>query len=163
MSSVSTDEHVKIVVYFSEGSEDGGIEVSQEQLEMLQLSHVAVRKIEYYDENNYLHRVGGPAIIYNSRLPAPEVTWCHHGKRHRLDGPATIFNHCSRWYVDGELHRDGGPAVQYTDGSEMWYREGQLHRVDGPAYKCSDGTSYWLNGEKVSKKRHQKLVKEKQW
>lgn len=32
------------------------------------------------------------------------------------------------------LHRVGGPAVEYLDGSNFWWYDGKLHREDGPAY-----------------------------
>jgi hypothetical protein len=35
--------------------------------------------------------------------------------------------------VSGLLHRDGGPAVIWSDGSEAWYQFGEYHREDGPA------------------------------
>lgn len=42
-------------------------------------------------------------------------------------------------FVDGQLHREGGPAVRKfsrKNGAllcEKWYRAGEMHRVDGPA------------------------------
>ncbi len=32
----------------------------------------------------------------------------------------------------GELHREDGPAIEYTSGTKMWYQNGKLHREDGP-------------------------------
>ena len=29
------------------------------------------------------------------------------------------------WYVDGELHRLDGPAVEYANGSKCWYVAGE--------------------------------------
>jgi len=38
------------------------------------------------------------------------------------------------WYnKDGQLHREGGPAVIWKNGSEFWYKNNLLHREDGPA------------------------------
>lgn len=42
------------------------------------------------------------------------------------------------WYLNGDLHRVGGPAqIGYTADesiiSAQWYAHGQLHRLDGPA------------------------------
>lgn len=49
---------------------------------------------------------------------------------------------------NGELHREGGPAACYKDGSKWWYRNNELHREDGPAVEHPDGTKEWfLNGE----------------
>ena len=50
------------------------------------------------------------------------------GKLHRLDGPAYVGKDGTQeWYVHGELHRDGGPAV-VADGGEEWYDHGRLTR-----------------------------------
>jgi len=47
----------------------------------------------------------------------------------------------------GQLHRDGGPAAIYPDGTQFWHRDGMYHRDDGPAIIYPDGTQKWyLNG-----------------
>lgn len=52
------------------------------------------------------------------------------------------------WYLNGKLHREDGPAVEWADGSKYWFLNGQLHREDGPAVEWSDGTKHWyLNGQ----------------
>ena len=51
------------------------------------------------------------------------------------------------WYLEGERHREDGPAVEYPDGRKYWYLNDKLHREDGPALEWSDGTKSWyLNG-----------------
>lgn len=47
----------------------------------------------------------------------------------------------------GELHRDGGPAIEYPGGSYSWYKHGQLHRLGGPAYKDSSGEHWYVDGK----------------
>lgn len=38
------------------------------------------------------------------------------------------------YYKNGVLHREDGPAIEYTNGSEEWFIDGQLHREgDKPA------------------------------
>ncbi len=32
-----------------------------------------------------------------------------------------------RWYLDGKLHREDGPAVEYSDGSKYWYLNGKRY------------------------------------
>ena len=50
-----------------------------------------------------------------------------------------------RYYnSDNQLHRDGGPAVEYTAGEKQWCQNGQLHRTDGPAVLWADGTKKWF-------------------
>ena len=54
------------------------------------------------------------------------------------------------WYINGKLHREDGPAIEYADGHKEWYINDQLHRKDGPAIECADGTKAWyLNGKHV--------------
>ena len=45
----------------------------------------------------------------------------------------------------GELHREGGPAVELVDGDKEWCRNGRWHREDGPAVVCIDGTKFWFD------------------
>ena len=46
------------------------------------------------------------------------------------------------------LHREDGPAVEYTDGFKAWYKNGARHRENGPAIEGYDGSKYWLiNGK----------------
>ncbi len=66
---------------------------------------------------------------------------------HRDDGPAKIFAHCKCWYINGLRHREGGPAIEWTDGTKEWYSHGKRHRLDGPAIEANDGIKVWyVNG-----------------
>jgi len=48
--------------------------------------------------------------------------------------PKIDYKGTKKWRnSNGKLHREDGPAVEYTDGSRLWYINGQLHRIDGPA------------------------------
>ena len=41
--------------------------------------------------------------------------------------------------------------VEYANGTKFWYLNGQLHREDGPAIECANGTKLWhLNGQNLS-------------
>jgi len=52
------------------------------------------------------------------------------------------------WRLNGKLHREDGPAVEYPSGTKCWYLNGKYHREDGPAIEDADGTREWyLNGE----------------
>ena len=52
------------------------------------------------------------------------------GMLHREDGPAVIFKDGTQhWYKHGMLHRDGGPAVEYKNGRRTWYTEGKYVRT----------------------------------
>ena len=53
-----------------------------------------------------------------------------------------------RWYKNGLLHRDDGPAVIWSDGRQEWWKDGNWHRDDGPAVICTSGTHYWYKDGK---------------
>lgn len=48
------------------------------------------------------------------------------------------------YWVDGRLHREDGPAIDYVNGTQYWYKHGKLHREDGPAIMWWDGRQYWF-------------------
>lgn len=80
-----------------------------------------------------LHREGGPAIIQTY-----SETWAINGNAHREDGPASYstasdIENWEEWYRHGIKHRIGGPASISSD-RWGWYENGLLHRYDGPAY-----------------------------
>ena len=42
-----------------------------------------------------------------------------------------------------------------SNGTKYWYLNGKLHREDGPAVEWSDGSKYWcLNGKKITEAEH---------
>ena len=48
------------------------------------------------------------------------------GQLHRLDGPAVIYQYgLMFWYQNGLRHRTDGPAVEYSDGDKVWYINGE--------------------------------------
>ena len=53
--------------------------------------------------------------------------------------------------MNGKLHRENGPAIEYADGTKCWYKNGKLHREDGPAVQGISGYKEWhLNGKLYS-------------
>jgi len=55
------------------------------------------------------------------------------------------------WYLDGKLHREDGPAVEYANGNKYWLLNGKQHREAGPAIEYANGYKYWyLNGVEVT-------------
>lgn len=65
-----------------------------------------------------------------------------------------------RWYLDGQLHRDDGPAFESIDGTKMWFRQGKMHREDGPALIQPDGSEeFWLGGKNLSEKDFAEMLK----
>jgi len=60
-----------------------------------------------------------------------------------------------RRYRNGNLHKVGGPAAEWADGSKWWYRNGEIHREDGPAIVRASGTKQWyLYGTEFSEEEH---------
>jgi len=48
------------------------------------------------------------------------------------------------WYnTQGQLHREDGPAIEFTRGDKYWAINGWWHREDGPAWEGADGTKEW--------------------
>ena len=67
--------------------------------------------------------------------------WYLNGEFHREDGPAYVHpNGSKQWWLNGELHREDGPAIENFDGTEVWYLNGERHREDGPALEYPNGT-----------------------
>jgi hypothetical protein len=55
------------------------------------------------------------------------------------------------WFLNGKLHREDGPAVEWSDGSKFWYLNNKQHREDGPAVEYNNGTKCWfLNDERLT-------------
>ena len=64
------------------------------------------------------------------------------------------------WYLNGKLHRENGPAVEYTIGDKYWYLNDKLHRENGPAVEYASGYKYWyLNGKIYSESAYWKEMK----
>lgn len=65
----------------------------------------------------------------------------------------------TRYILNGELHNEDGPALEYLKGDRLWYNKGLLHREDGPAIEFADGREAWyLKDVCYNKIRWQKLV-----
>jgi hypothetical protein len=63
-----------------------------------------------------------------------------------LSNPVVITIGTQVWLRDGVIHRDGGPAIIYSNGMQEWYRDGLLHRDDGPASISSNVELWYQNG-----------------
>jgi hypothetical protein len=84
------------------------------------------------------------------------------GILHRDDGPAVEYtNGDKHWFVDGQSHRIDGPAIEYNDGSKSWYQNGLRHRLDGPAIEDKNGhTAWYINNEEITDKANQWLAEQ---
>jgi hypothetical protein len=74
------------------------------------------------------------------------------GQRHREDGPAIEWsNGTKEWYLNGKIHRVDGPASECASGFKSWWLNGKRHREDGPAIEYANGEKeWWLNGQELS-------------
>lgn len=78
-------------------------------------------------------------------------------KRVIIDNEGTV-----KWFLNNELHRKGGPAIDCLNGSKFWYLNGLLHREDGPAMEFSTGNkAWWLNGIKYTEGQYKKMMRSK--
>jgi hypothetical protein len=56
-----------------------------------------------------------------------------------------------RWFLNGKLHREDGPAIELANGYKAWYLNGKFHREDGPAIEYTNGDkAWWLNGKEIT-------------
>ena len=50
-------------------------------------------------------------------------------------------------------------VIVYGDGTKEWALNGKLHREDGPAIEYTCGGKHWfLNGKEVTEEEHKKLT-----
>jgi len=68
-----------------------------------------------------------------------------------------------RYYLNDQLHREGGPAVEYSNGDKSWYQNGLWHRLDGPALEYANGyKSWWYQGKFIdchSQEEFERIIK----
>ena len=64
-----------------------------------------------------------------------------------------------KWYLNGERHREDGPAVECSSGDKYWYLNDKLHREDGPALEFDNGDKSWyLNGKSLTEDEFNKAM-----
>jgi hypothetical protein len=87
--------------------------------------------------------------------------WYLNGQLHREDGPAIEhINGDKFWYLNGKRHREDGPACEYAYGDKEWYLNDKLHREDGPAYKGASGYREWhYYGKKLNCKTNKEFLR----
>lgn len=70
---------------------------------------------------------------------------------YNADGPVRDDKNNARYYRNGKLHREDGPAIEWADGSKTWFRNGELHRTNGPAKELAGGRLEWYENGKLKK------------
>jgi hypothetical protein len=48
----------------------------------------------------------------------------------------------------GKLHREDGPAIEWSNGTKEWWLDGKRHREDGPAVEYAHGDKEWYVDDK---------------
>jgi len=99
-------------------------------------------------------------IEYKVVVEGGDKYWYLNGEFHREDGPAIEYASGTKfWYLNGKHHREDGPAVEWADGDKSWYLNGKLHREDGPAVELANGAKAWyLNGKEVTEAEVMKTI-----
>lgn len=93
-----------------------------------------------------------------------ERRWFRNGELHREDGPAFEGRYHRRWHRNDKLHRDDGPAIERSNGTREWWVNGIWHREDGPAVEYIDGTCrWWLNGVEYTKEEFEQELLARKW
>jgi hypothetical protein len=52
------------------------------------------------------------------------------------------------YYLNDDLHRLDGPAVNYEYGDKFYYVNNKLHRIIGPAAEYNNGYKEWYYEDK---------------
>ena len=64
------------------------------------------------------------------------------------------------WYINGECHREDGPAIDWNNGIKEWLVNDKFHRIDGPAVEYPNGNKeWWVNNKRLSSKKEEILNK----
>ena len=90
--------------------------------------------------------------------------WYLNGQLHREDGPAIeCADGHKEWYFHDQLHRLNGPAMEHANGSRAWYLYDKPHRLDGPALEHINGyKEWWYHGKYIncsSQEKFERLIK----
>ena len=111
-----------------------------------------------YAEKQDAEKFGTFSTVKKQRSDENDYVVGKHGKKmwfnsegdlHREGAPAVIWKSGTKeWYRNGDLHREDGPASIHSDGTEFWYKNGKFHRENGPAIIEADGyRAYYVNGQ----------------
>jgi len=138
----------------------------------------AIEFVDGYKEwclNGKLHREDGPAVEksngtkywylngvnYSEQEFNEKMKSTHTDKEKNMSNPEHNMYGDKYWYNGKrELHREDGPAIEYSNGIKYWWLNGELHREDGPAIEYENGDKeWWLNGVKYSEQEFNEKMK----
>jgi len=61
------------------------------------------------------------------------------------------------WWLNGQRHREDGPAYEFANGNKSWFLNDKRHREDGPAIEYANGNKFWyLNGQRLTQEEFNK-------
>jgi hypothetical protein len=105
--------------------------------------------------------VKAPIVPVRTVDAAGTVRYMVGGRLHREDGPALEYSNGSKeWHIKGRQHREGGPAVITAEGNQYWMQNGQYHREDGPAIVYNNGyVQYYLDNRSYLEPIFRDIVK----
>ena len=84
----------------------------------------------------------------------------HANQLHREDGPAIEYSDGAKcWYRNGKLHREDGPAVIYQNGTRKWLLNGMPHRTDGPAVESGSYCEWHIWGTRYTEEKYRQRLK----
>lgn len=107
------------------------------RLRLLELRETVAIKSNYFREKRVF------MSVCTTRADGTKAWWLR-GKLHREDGPAVEYSNGDKeWRLNGQLHRADGPAIEMENGSKFWFLHGLRHREDGPAQMYIHGSKYW--------------------
>jgi hypothetical protein len=69
-----------------------------------------------------------------------------------MNEPVCTITRCGdkEWWLNGKLHRENGPAIEFASGYKEWWLNGELHREDGPAILGTYGAKqWWYHGKQL--------------
>jgi hypothetical protein len=103
-------------------------------------------------------------IEYTVRVHKDRTEWYLNGELHREDGPAIEWKDGSKaWHLNGQSHREDGPALEWANGEKQWYLNGNRHRTDGPAIEYTSGKKAWyLNGQEYTEQEFNQMTQYKE-
>lgn len=67
------------------------------------------------------------------------------------------------WYKNDLVHREDGPAIEWSSGRKSWFFNGKKHRKNGPALEgVLDYKEWWVNGVQYTKEEFQQWLAKKE-
>lgn len=102
--------------------------------------------IIYLDKNQFLHRTDGLASI----PPDGTREWYWHGHLHREDGPAVEWSPERAMFRKHTQGGDNNHDASLSRVEREWWIKGDRHREDGPTVEWENGVKeWWVDGRQI--------------